>query len=105
MPGKRGGLSMARKEAKELIVEVDDNYEIDITDIQEALPNTFNGSNIQWLGNVAVRLIAGKAPVKGAKFKVTHKFGKRCVYYKNNTVNRLPNNNMLPVGDPPIGII
>jgi len=96
---------MARKEEKDLIVEVNDDYEINITEIQEDLPEEFNGSKIQWLCNVNVRLIPGRSEVRGARYKITHKFGRNCVYYKNNRVNRLPNDNMLPVGDPPIGII
>jgi hypothetical protein len=96
---------MAKKEKNNLIVEVDDSYEIDIEDLPEDLPSTYQGSPIQWLGNVNVKLREGRSGIQNAKYKVAHIGGRQLVYYKNDQVLPLPQGNFLPVGDPPIGII
>lgn len=96
---------MAKKEKNNLVVEVDDNYDINIEDIPEDLPSTYQGSTIQWLGNVNVKLREGRPGTQNARYKVTHAGGRPLVYYKNNQVLPLPQGNFLPVGDPPIGII
>jgi hypothetical protein len=94
-----------RQEKNELIIEVDDNYDIEVSDVPAGLPATFEGSAIRWLGNVSVTLKRGKPETPGARYRVAHKDGRQCVYFKGNRVQRLPNDNMLPVGDPPIGMI
>jgi hypothetical protein len=87
-------------------IEVDDNYRIIFIDIDRGeLPEQSPQGKVNWLVNVNVILRKGGRGISNAKFKVTYiDSTKKIVYFKNG-VRDLPNDHMLDVGDPPIGII
>ena len=87
-------------------VEVDDNYQIIFIDIDRGkLPEQSSRGRVNWLVNVNVILRQGGRGIRNAKFKVTYSDSTKKIVYFKNGVQDLPNDNMLAVGDPPIGII
>jgi hypothetical protein len=89
---------MPRKVERNLIVDIDGDYEIEFEDITGDLPPEFEGKPIQWIANVNVR------GARGRRYQISHREGRILVYFKNSKVARVPRQG-LDVGDPPIGII
>jgi hypothetical protein len=89
-----------------ITIEVDDNYRIIFVDIDRGkLPEQSSRGRINWLVNVNVVLSKGGREIPDAKYKVTYTDSTKQIVYFKNGVKDLPNDRMLPVGDPPIGII
>jgi hypothetical protein len=88
-----------------LTITVDDRYTVTFPGMPDNLPDRRNNENIQWVANVNVTLRRGEKGFKGAKFKVTYEDAEKQLVYFKKGVRNIPPDKMLPVGDPPIGII